>query len=126
MRCVIGFTINEDICHFSKKNLKKKEIFPERRFPLNLIKLCHRCHVNMTSLIYFCPTDNYERPWVHKIKLLSSNSTKIKNLSHLRRCPIFLFPKPPDFTKYSFFQVKFCNPDIGTNCWRGKFTSIWQ
>ena len=48
--------------YFSKKNLKKKKIFPECRFPLILIEICH---VNMTSLIYFCPRDNYRRPCVH-------------------------------------------------------------
>src|SRR6218665_286289 len=40
--------------YFIKKKLKKKNIFPECRFPLILIKICH---VKMTSLIYFCPRD---------------------------------------------------------------------
>ena len=43
--------------YFSKKNVKKKKNLPERRSSSISTKICY---VNMTSLIYFLPTDTSE------------------------------------------------------------------
>src|SRR6218665_3956501 len=57
--------------YFIKKKLKKKKFFPECRFPLILIKICH---VKMTSLIYFCPNRNRNRNLKTSKALLKSQA----------------------------------------------------